>query len=113
VVSAHTNFAVESVTDVLKQIEEDQGRVRAANKFSSRTLDIDLLLYDEVTISTPSLSLPRDEITTAAHVLVPLVDLNPLGIHPQLDKTYQVLLNELKQSQPDFVEGLTLVTLPS
>ena len=111
VVSARTNHAVESVTELLKQIEHEQGRVRAANKFTSRTLDIDLLLYDDMVINTTSITLPRAEITSAAHVLVPLAELEPNGVHPVLKKTYQTLLSDQEKVQADFKSALSRVSM--
>ena len=96
VVLAHTDQSVESITQLLKDIEHDHGRIRTANKFTSRTLDIDLLLYDDLVIDTPDITLPRTEISSAAHVLVPLVDLIPDEIHPVLNKTYRTLLSYIE-----------------
>jgi len=111
VVAANTEQSIESVDQTLKSIEEQQGRVRTENKFSSRTLDIDLLLYSEVVSDAPELVLPRPEITTAAHVLVPLTDLAPERIHPRLAKSYSTLLDELNNDQPDLANALEVVTL--
>jgi 2-amino-4-hydroxy-6-hydroxymethyldihydropteridine diphosphokinase len=53
---------VEQVADILRDIEFSHGRVQNAKKFSPRTLDLDLLLYDDLVIEKPA-QLPRDEIT--------------------------------------------------
>jgi len=61
----------------LHALEDRHGRRRDVPKFSDRTLDIDILLYDDLYLLSPELDLPRDEILTAAHVLKPLADLAP------------------------------------
>ncbi|MEE9333155.1 MAG: 2-amino-4-hydroxy-6-hydroxymethyldihydropteridine diphosphokinase [Granulosicoccaceae bacterium] len=111
VVSARTNKTVEATHKLLKQIEDEHGRVRAANKFTSRTLDIDLLLYDDAVLGTSSLTLPSPDLTSAAYVLVPLVDLEPAGVHPLLNRTYQELLYDLEKVQPNYKSTLSAVAI--
>jgi len=111
VVSATTDQAIESITELLKQIELKHGRIRTANKFTSRTLDLDLLLYDDVIINSANITLPRTDITTAVYVLRPLVDIAPYRVHPALDKTYNALLQELDKAQPECASSLTLTNL--
>jgi len=66
----------------LHDLEDRHGRRRDVPKYSDRTLDIDILLYDDLYLLSPELDLPRDEILTAAHVLKPLADLAPDLRHP-------------------------------
>jgi 2-amino-4-hydroxy-6-hydroxymethyldihydropteridine diphosphokinase len=61
----------------LNALESAHGRARGVPKFSDRTLDIDILLYDDLWLRVPGLELPRPEIRTFAHVLRPLADLAP------------------------------------
>jgi 2-amino-4-hydroxy-6-hydroxymethyldihydropteridine diphosphokinase len=81
---------VEQVADILRDIEFSHGRVQNAKKFSPRTLDLDLLLYDDLVIEKPA-QLPRDEITKNAFVLWPLSQIAPKLKHPILQKSYQEL----------------------
>lgn len=87
VVKAHTDMSVGQVCNLLKRIEEDCGRVRHGQKFSPRTLDLDLLTFDGVVCSEPVI-LPREEITYNAFVLQPMADLVPDEVHPVTQKTY-------------------------
>lgn len=66
----------------LHALEDRHGRRRNVPKFSDRTLDIDILLYDDLYLLSPELEIPRDEILTADHVLRPLADLAPNLLHP-------------------------------
>ena len=75
----------------LNDLENQYGRLRNVAKFSDRTLDIDILLYDDLYVRLPELSLPRGEILDFAHVLKPLADLAPGLTHPVTRKTYAAL----------------------
>ena len=68
----------------LSQLEDRHGRQRDVPKFSDRSLDIDILLYDDLYLLSPLLEIPRDEILSSAHVLKPLADLAPDLLHPVL-----------------------------
>jgi len=66
----------------LRDLEDRFGRKRNVAKFSDRSLDIDILLYDDLVVLSPVLEIPRAEILKFAHVLKPLADLEPDLIHP-------------------------------
>jgi 2-amino-4-hydroxy-6-hydroxymethyldihydropteridine diphosphokinase len=70
------------IKQLLHELEDRHGRARDVPKFSDRTLDIDILLYDDLVLVSPELEIPRGEILTAAHVLRPLADLAPDCAHP-------------------------------
>jgi len=111
VVSATTVLSIASTVELLKDIELEHGRIRSANKFSSRTLDVDLLLFDEIVLDTANITLPRAELVTAVYILKPLADLAPNDVHPLLDKTYKSLLQDLEKAQPTCKTSLSLVNL--
>lgn len=73
---------------VLHDLEDRHGRDRSSPKFSDRTLDIDILLYDDLRLVSPELEIPRPEILTSAHVLRPLSDLAPGLRDPIRHETY-------------------------
>jgi len=66
----------------LRKLEDRFDRRRDLPKFSDRTLDIDILLYDDLVLHSPLLDIPRAEILSFAHVLKPLADLDPDLLHP-------------------------------
>jgi 2-amino-4-hydroxy-6-hydroxymethyldihydropteridine diphosphokinase len=66
----------------LRDLEDRHGRKRNVPKFSDRSLDVDILLYDDLVLFSPVLQIPRPEILKFAHVLKPLADLEPGLIHP-------------------------------
>lgn len=97
VASFYTRLSPVEVEKNLKAIEHKNGRRREQNKFSARTLDIDLLLYDQEIIHTSEISIPRDEIEKYAFVLSPLADLAPELVHPETHKTMSEMWHKLKQ----------------
>jgi 2-amino-4-hydroxy-6-hydroxymethyldihydropteridine diphosphokinase len=88
-VLAHTTLSIEDVCFRLKAIEDEQGRTRD-KKFGNRTLDLDLLTYDDI-ITTVPVVLPREEIEYNAFVLQPMAEIVPEQIHPNTQKTYAAL----------------------
>lgn len=90
VVAAKTTWTIEQTVAEFKQIESRHGRILGAKKFSSRTVDIDLLLYDDLVCQLP-IVLPRAEVTENAFVLWPLADIAPQMCHPGTHQTYQEL----------------------
>ncbi|MBZ2190091.1 2-amino-4-hydroxy-6-hydroxymethyldihydropteridine diphosphokinase [Alcanivorax sp. JB21] len=89
-----TALPVGALAERLREIEAAHGRVRGQKKFSSRTLDIDVLTYGDAVGVIDGVELPRDEILKHAFVLQPLADLAPDERHPVLGKTYTALLAE-------------------
>lgn len=73
----------------LAALEDRYGRRRDLPKFSDRTLDIDILLYDDQVANSDGggVELPRREILKYAHVLKPLADLAPDLVHPLTGRT--------------------------
>ena len=73
--------------DYLRDLEDRHGRKRDVPKFSDRSLDIDILLYDDLVLLSPVLEIPRAEILKFSHVLKPLADLDPDLVHPAERRT--------------------------
>lgn len=87
----HTEKSMHEVVVLLNQIEDENGRTRNGPRFSSRTLDIDLLLYDDVIFSEGKLVIPRTEIYDNAFVLKPLMDIAPDLRDPLKKQSYRQL----------------------
>lgn len=94
VVGADTRLSIAELSENLKRIEDDNGRKRIGPKFSPRTLDIDILTYGDFVGVEAGVELPRAEITKNAFVLLPLAEIAPQLLHPQLQKSYHQLWAE-------------------
>ena len=91
VIACEVTTAVHDTNQILRDIEDANGRDRSGPKFSSRTLDLDLLLFDDLVLDEKGLSLPRDEILKNAFVLWPLAEIAPDLIHPEARLSYAEL----------------------
>ena len=98
VTQAETNFDIPTVAEKLHAIEDQHGRDRSGPKFSSRTIDLDLLLYDDAIYENGKLQIPRDEILTNAFVLWPLAELIPDKLHPVMQQSYGDLWQKFDKS---------------
>ena len=107
VAAIETDMGPLELREYLHTLEDGHGRARNEPKFSDRTLDVDILLYDDLYLISPLLKIPRDEILTAAHVLKPLADLAPDLRHPIARQT----MSRLWKAFPLQDAGLTLIEL--
>ena len=96
-VNARTKNNINEVVDILHDIENSLGRERSLPKFSSRIIDLDLVLYNDVI--DEDLKVPRRDILKYAFVLAPLAELDPNGLHPQKGVSYLNLWKEFQSSK--------------
>ena len=87
----NTHLPLRTLQHHLRQIEADNGRVRTTEKFSARTLDIDVMLYGNQVSNDSDKPMPSPEILDYAFVLKPLADVIPQQKHPQRQISYQQL----------------------
>ncbi len=108
VVMFETDLSPENVVAELKHIENQCGRVRSQQKFSNRSVDLDLLLYDDLILNQNKVNVPREEILEYAFVLEPLAELVPDLKHPQLDISFSELWKnyEKETKSQQRIEGM-------
>lgn len=94
VVKVETALSIKTLSEQLRAIEHAHGRRRDVPKFSPRSLDIDILTYDDCIGEFGGVSLPRAEILYNAFVLRPLSDIAPDSLHPVAKKPYRTLWDE-------------------
>lgn len=88
VIGFETTESPHALRDRLARIEQAHGRVRYDRGLHARTLDLDLLAYDDLVLRTEELTLPRPEIARYAFVLRPLAEIASEQKHPETGITY-------------------------
>jgi 2-amino-4-hydroxy-6-hydroxymethyldihydropteridine diphosphokinase len=108
VVGFRTDQSPAQVKETLERIELSCGRARNAPKWAPRTMDLDILMYDQLISDEPGLLLPRPDLLRRAFMLKPLADLAPQLLHP----TQQRTIGELWAQFPAADHPLVAVTIP-
>ncbi len=94
VLEISTSFSPEEVLRQTQQIERELGRIRKANQYDSRIIDIDILFYGNLIIKTENLIVPHPRIQERKFALVPLCEIAPELIHPVFQISIRQLLDE-------------------
>lgn len=101
-----TTLTPAALKNYLRELEQAHGRMRGEEKFSARTLDIDLLLYADWNLQ-PHSNVPHHDILTYPFVLFPLAEIAPSVIHPVSQRT----LGEIARESTLSDAGMRRVTL--
>jgi len=86
----------EDLLDVLHELENDAGRVRDVH-WGPRTLDMDIVFYDDLIFDSDDLIIPHVDIENREFVLAPMAEIAPHKRHPIFRKTIQEMYDELKK----------------
>ena len=104
VVKIETTLDPFELLNELKSIERDTGRVYNPIRFGSRTLDLDIILYDDLVKNSADLIIPHSRMHKRRFVLRPICDIDPKIVHPVLKKDMQYLLDILDENEQRIIE---------
>jgi 2-amino-4-hydroxy-6-hydroxymethyldihydropteridine diphosphokinase len=94
VVKAETELEPLALLHFLKELEERLGRLKNF-RYGPRSIDLDILFYDELVLREPGLVIPHARLHQRGFVLVPLQELAPDLVHPVLIKSVSEMLQEV------------------
>jgi 2-amino-4-hydroxy-6-hydroxymethyldihydropteridine diphosphokinase len=97
-VKVETDLLAFELMQKLLEIEKKMGRVRSSDKNMSRTMDIDILLYNDSIINDFNVEIPHPRLHLRQFVLKPLSEIAATVIHPVLHKTIGQLLLECRDT---------------
>ncbi|MDO4336637.1 MAG: 2-amino-4-hydroxy-6-hydroxymethyldihydropteridine diphosphokinase [Eubacteriales bacterium] len=89
-----TMLEPEELLDALHEIEQEANRVREIH-WGPRTLDLDILMYDDLVLDTPDLHIPHVEMHLRDFVLIPMAEIAPWKRHPLTGETVEEMRKKL------------------
>lgn len=98
VIVVKTNQNPIDTLNILLQIEIKLGRNRVSANYESRSIDLDILFYNDSIIDSNILQVPHPKLHKRMFTLIPLNEIAPGKLHPKLNKTVNVLLSECNDS---------------
>ena len=106
VVQLKTKYSPRELLDVCQEIEKKLGRNREQqNDYEDRTIDIDILFYNNDVINEDNLIIPHKYVHLRAFTLVPMMELNADYVHPILHKTIVEMHSDLENPEMVFLYG--------
>lgn len=106
VIQISTNLLPEKLLEECQRIETQLGRKRTAEKeYQDRTIDIDLLFYNDLIMHTDTLTIPHPHFHKRAFVMVPMLEIAQDFTHPLFKKTVMQLYEELENPEMVLLYG--------
>ena len=98
-IEIETRFRPDMLLKKFKNIERAMGRKKIKKRWGARIIDLDILLYDSAIIKKKNLRIPHPEMPTRKFVLIPLSEIAPQVIHPELGVTISEILINVKDDK--------------
>ncbi len=98
VIKIETDLGPLELLQMLQEAESRLGR-KKTSRWGPRTIDLDILFYDEEEVQMENLQIPHPLLHERQFVLIPLAEIDPTFIHPLLKKSIGELLEDLKENQ--------------
>jgi 2-amino-4-hydroxy-6-hydroxymethyldihydropteridine diphosphokinase len=92
--AAETDLSPAALLDALQSVEKEMGRVETL-RYGPRPIDLDILLYGDLCIDTPRLTVPHPGMLERSTVLIPLADIAPDLVHPITGRRIAIHLTDL------------------
>ena len=109
VVQISTNLSPEALLDECQRIECQLGRpINRANEYSDRTIDIDIIFYDNKILNNEKLTIPHKYFHKRAFMLVPMLEIAEDFVHPFFGKTVESLFEEIEEPEMVCLYGTRL-----
>jgi len=98
-IEIETKFKPEALLEKFKNIERAMGRKKVKKRWGARIIDLDILLFDLAVVKKKNLRIPHPEMPSRKFVLIPLSEIAPQVIHPELGVTISELLIKVKDDK--------------
>ena len=92
---ADTELPPSDLLQLIKKIEAHMGRDFSTERYGPRIIDIDIIAYDNISLHNPNLTIPHPRLPERAFVLMPLKDIVPAWLHPDLHLTTTEMLGRI------------------